>query len=560
MTVLTRHKPSHARIQLRRLSGPRIGSLAVCAAVLGMLAIAPEAAAAAAGVNITAVEGQSFTGNVVNGLVCPLSSATISWGDGTTSAGTSDRSTGIQGTHTYAEEGTYAGSVSFLYQQPAQFRCLSGTQSASFQATVQDASLTGAGRDISGTAGQPLSAVVVHVDDANPGGIVADFSVRIDWGDGSSSAGTVAAGTGGGGFDVTGAHTYSTVGAYTTTTTIVDIGGAATTVSSNVHITVATPPPPPPPPPPLPLPLPHPPVPPLVLPQARFGFAPFSPCQNDNVSFDASSSTGGGGGPITKYHWSIDESAFAPTQFTSTKPTLAHVFPASSYSVGPYRGPLPNKDLNDYHFFRPPVTVTLQVTDNAGNTASSSRTITFVDPDELLVGLWETNRKTGLPFLYLFRDSRFADVVPCQPRSLDPRSTIVNLARPRLPAIATLRQSGAGAAYRVSIAVRSPCRSGLVQCSGELIVSQGPSARGRTHIPGNPGRGALARSLGHATFFVLAGRSATVIVRLNARGRALARAHKLGRVTLSLLTSGPKGGIAISSRTIIIVSGRAGRT
>jgi hypothetical protein len=100
------------------------------------------AAAAPAGVDIAAVEGQSFTGNVVGGLTCPLASATITWGDGTSSAGTSDGATGIQGTHTYTDEGPYAGSVSFIYQHPATFRCPSGSQTASFQTTVGDASLT----------------------------------------------------------------------------------------------------------------------------------------------------------------------------------------------------------------------------------------------------------------------------------------------------------------------------------------------------------------------------------------------------------------------------------
>src|ERR1019366_2737938 len=116
LTGLTRHKPSHARIQLRRLSRTRIGPLALCAVMLGMLVIAPGASAAAAGVNITTVEGQSFTGKVADiGSGCSLASATISWGDGTASAGTSDGSTGIQGTHTYAEEGAYSGSVSYTY-------------------------------------------------------------------------------------------------------------------------------------------------------------------------------------------------------------------------------------------------------------------------------------------------------------------------------------------------------------------------------------------------------------------------------------------------------------
>src|ERR1035441_3374827 len=152
LTGLTRHKPSHARIQLRRLSRTRIGPLALCAVMLGMLVIAPGASAAAAGVNITAVEGQSFTGKVVDIGSCSLASATISWGDGTTSAGTSDGSTGIQGTHTYAEEGSYSGSVSYTYT--LNRLCLTGAQTTSFQATVQDAWLTASGASLSGTAGQ----------------------------------------------------------------------------------------------------------------------------------------------------------------------------------------------------------------------------------------------------------------------------------------------------------------------------------------------------------------------------------------------------------------------
>ena len=44
--------------------------MCVFVALLGMLILAPGAAGA--GVDITTVEGQSFTGNVVNGLTCPL--------------------------------------------------------------------------------------------------------------------------------------------------------------------------------------------------------------------------------------------------------------------------------------------------------------------------------------------------------------------------------------------------------------------------------------------------------------------------------------------------------
>ncbi len=209
----------------------------ILVAVLGMLVIAPPASAAAAGIDITAVEGQSFTGNVVGGLVCPLASATITWGDGTPStAGASDGSTGIQGTHTYVDEGTYSGSVSFTYQP---FRtCPTGTQTASFQATVQDAPLTGASRNFAGTAGQSLSAVTAHIDDGNPAASAGDSSAQITWGDGSTSPGSVSAAAGGG-FDVTGTHTYGVAGSYPVNTSISDIGGATTSATSVAQIAAA---------------------------------------------------------------------------------------------------------------------------------------------------------------------------------------------------------------------------------------------------------------------------------------------------------------------------------
>lgn len=89
-----------------------------------------------------------------------------------------------------------------------------------------------------------------------------------------------------------------------------------------------------------------------------------------------------------------------------------------------------------------------------------------------------------------------------------------------------------------------------MQCSGKLIVSQGTRVRGRIHTPGNPVRGALARSLGHVKLFVPAGRGATVIVTLNAHGRALARVHKLRTVILQLRSLGAKGKLVVTTRTV----------
>ncbi len=211
------------------------------AVVLGLLVFVPGAGAAPAGVDITAVEGQSFSGDVVGGLVCSLSSATISWGDGTSSAGASDGAGGIQGTHTYAEEGSYSGSVSFTYV--VSRICPADTQTATFQATVQDATLTGAGQGISGSAGQSLTAVVAHITDANPAASASDFSAQIAWGDGLSSPGSVTPAAGGG-FDVTGTHTYATAGNYPVNTSITDAGGASTNATSTAQIAAPAPQPP----------------------------------------------------------------------------------------------------------------------------------------------------------------------------------------------------------------------------------------------------------------------------------------------------------------------------
>jgi hypothetical protein len=229
--------PRHReRGSLRSSAFRRLVVGCVLAAALGMLLIVPGAGAAPSGVDITAVEGQSFTGDVVSGLVCSVQSATITWGDGTTSAGADDGSGGIQGSHTYAEEGTYSGSVTYTYT-PAR-PCVGSTQTTTFQATVQDSPLTGAGRDFAGTAGQSLSAVVAHVDDANPSGSAGDLSAQITWGDGSTSSGSLSA-VAGGGFDVTGTHTYSTAGSYPVNTSITDVGSASTSATSTAQIAAA---------------------------------------------------------------------------------------------------------------------------------------------------------------------------------------------------------------------------------------------------------------------------------------------------------------------------------
>jgi hypothetical protein len=86
----------------------------VALAFIALLAL-PAGASAVGEDNITATESVSFTKRVADIDNCVFDSATIDWGDGTSSAGQFDTGTtpGVKGTHTYAEEGTFHGSVTY---------------------------------------------------------------------------------------------------------------------------------------------------------------------------------------------------------------------------------------------------------------------------------------------------------------------------------------------------------------------------------------------------------------------------------------------------------------
>jgi hypothetical protein len=84
----------------------------------------------------------------------------------------------------------------------------------------------------------PVSGVVSSFTDADPGGTVSDYAATIDWGDGTSSAGTV--GTSGSGFTVSGSHTYQEDGNYPVIVHIADVGGSTTSVDSSAHVSEPT--------------------------------------------------------------------------------------------------------------------------------------------------------------------------------------------------------------------------------------------------------------------------------------------------------------------------------
>src|SRR5262249_53355631 len=135
--------------------------------------------------------------------------ATISWGDGQKSAGTVTPDPSVPGLfeasggNTYATEGTYPVTVAIFDKGGA-------SATANSTAVVADAPLSARGASISATEGVTFTAIVARFTDADPRGVAGDFTAAVDWGDGKTSAGTIApdplvAGS----FTVTGSHAYA---------------------------------------------------------------------------------------------------------------------------------------------------------------------------------------------------------------------------------------------------------------------------------------------------------------------------------------------------------------
>lgn len=199
----------------------------------------------AIGTSITATEGQSFSGQVA-AFTDPDRSATpneygarIDWGDGTTSSGVVSGSGGtftVTGTHTSAEEGTPVVATRITDATNA-----ANTATARSAAAVADANLSAACVAPSMSANAFYGPVATFTD-ADPDGAVGDYAARIDWGDGTSSAGTIV-GPASGRFTVDGTHVYPSTGPstkHTVNVSVKDAGGASATTGSGCPLTAGS--------------------------------------------------------------------------------------------------------------------------------------------------------------------------------------------------------------------------------------------------------------------------------------------------------------------------------
>jgi N-acetylneuraminic acid mutarotase len=186
----------------------------------------------ASGMTLTKSEGAGFTGTVAtfsdaDDNMSPANyTATIGWGDTTTSAGTVAASGGgftISGSHAYAEEGTYTVSVSISDLD-------GNSTTATSTVTVADGALSAAGLHLL-LHNHAVGGVLASFTDSDPAGTVTDYTATIAWGDGRSSTGTVT--VSGGGFTVSGGHVYARWVTRATITVIIhDAGGGQAKATS----------------------------------------------------------------------------------------------------------------------------------------------------------------------------------------------------------------------------------------------------------------------------------------------------------------------------------------
>jgi uncharacterized protein (TIGR03118 family) len=193
-------------------------------------------------VSFVALAGQTFTQAVATvsdantAATAANFTATIDWGDGLTSSGMVSGDHGnitIVGSHAYADEGTFSPVIAVADRPP-------GTVSASATGTVQVAPSPPivTATPLNASERTSLTSQVASFTQPGSSANAGDYAATIDWGDGSTSAGTVAAN--GGVFDVSGTHVYADESNYTFTVFVSRTGG--TSGSASGVATISEPP------------------------------------------------------------------------------------------------------------------------------------------------------------------------------------------------------------------------------------------------------------------------------------------------------------------------------
>jgi Ca2+-binding RTX toxin-like protein len=160
-------------------------------------------------------------------------SATIKWGDSSNSIGTiqptgDGKTFRVVGSHIYAEEGTDSITVT-INHETAVALTVTSTANVSDPAVIGTPTLTNLAQGVNYTN----LPVATFVDPGGPESL-ADYSASINWGDNTTSAGTIS--VGGGTFTVAGSHTYSTFGSLKVVVNLTHDNSPPTTVTETVAV------------------------------------------------------------------------------------------------------------------------------------------------------------------------------------------------------------------------------------------------------------------------------------------------------------------------------------
>jgi parallel beta-helix repeat protein len=177
---------------------------------------------------VAGVEGAAFSAALAHfsGGYGPFS-ASVDWGDGQVTAGAVAGST-VSGAHAYAEEGSYTVTVTITDSTNA-------TAAGTTAVSVADVALTLTGASVTAVEGATFNGLVASFTDADPNEVASDYSATINWGDQTSSAGTITT-NGSGGFVVSGNHAYAEEGTYTVTIIVSDAGGATASAATSASV------------------------------------------------------------------------------------------------------------------------------------------------------------------------------------------------------------------------------------------------------------------------------------------------------------------------------------
>jgi hypothetical protein len=212
----------------------------------------------------------------------------------------------------------------------------------------------------------------------------------------------------------------------------------------------------------------------------------------------------------------------------------------------------------DYlRLLRSPVQVLLRVQQDHANLAQRQvKTITFTNPELTAEEASLEYNTENMNFFGLVKPFIFNVSGGQSCPSLTDRAFFGISALPRSVAVAKLAHLSVSLRRGSLIVARVGCQNSVKDCLASLDVLSGAPKLRRAKAQSASAHRSLPPLLGRTTFVVPAGRTIAVPVRLNARGKALVRAHRRHQVTLLLESAGAEGRSVLTTRTVRLRAGR----